>query len=342
MDPVSQGALGAAVTLSLWGRDERLPTPVVGWLGALSAMAPDLDVLIRSSEDSLLAIEYHRHFTHSLTFVPVGAAIALLPWLLRRDVRSQLWLAWLISACGYLTHAPLDCCTTYGTLLFWPWSDTRLAWSWVSVVDPLFTLPLLAFVVLAAWRRRLALARGGLALALGYLALGAVQKQRALSVQKDVMVARGHDPSRRDALTTFMNQVTWRSLYEVEGRIYVDQIRVPYLGTPCFKEGASLSKAEPPPTGLGPVAARGHRLIRWFSDDWVARAPKDSTLLGDLRYAVPPYGTTPFWGVRIDEEADRADWVQTGVERSIRPRDVLSLIFDNPPGSLCVDELPQP
>lgn len=342
MDPVSQGALGAAVTLSVWGRDARLSIPVIGWLGALSAMAPDLDVLIRSSTDSLLAIEYHRHFTHSLAFVPVGATVALLPWLLRRDVRQNWRLAWLLSACGYITHAPLDCCTTYGTLLFWPWSDARLAWSWVSVVDPLFTLPLLAFILLAAWRRRIALARVGLGVALGYLALGALQKQRALAVQENVIAARGHQASRRDALTTFMNQVTWRSLYEVDGRIYIDQIRVPYWGAACFTEGASLPKAEPPPPFLGPVAARGHRLIRWFSNGWVARPQSDLTLLGDLRYAVHASGTTPFWGVRIDEKAERAEWVQTGVERGLRPRDVVSLIFDIPPGSVCSDEMVGP
>src|SRR5690606_27089503 len=113
MDPISQGALGAAATLSIWGKNARLSPAVVGWLGALSAMAPDLDILIRSANDSFLAVEYHRHFTHSLVFVPIGAAIALLPWLARRDIRSNLRLAYWVSLIGYLTHAPLDCTTTY-------------------------------------------------------------------------------------------------------------------------------------------------------------------------------------------------------------------------------------
>lgn len=335
MDPLSQGALGAAATLSIWGNDKRLPKAVVGWLGALSAMAPDLDVLIRSSRDSLLAIEYHRHFTHSLSFVPVGASIALLPWLFRRDIRSELKLAFLISFVGYLTHAPLDCATTYGTQYFWPFSDYRVSLSWVSVVDPLYTLPLLALVIASAFRKRATLARVGLAISVAYLGLGAVQKQRTLALQNRIMEARGHTASRRDAIPTFMNQVTWRSLYLANGIIYVDQIRVSYLGTSCVKEGSSLPLAPPPPSQLGPVAARGHRLIRWFSSDWVAQSPSDASLFIDLRYSLFPYETEPFWGVRIDERKDRAEWVQTRLERKIGVGEVFSLIFENPAGSIC-------
>ena len=49
-------------------------------VGGLAALAPDLDVLIRSETDPLLAIEHHRGFTHSLAVIPVGGAVAALPW----------------------------------------------------------------------------------------------------------------------------------------------------------------------------------------------------------------------------------------------------------------------
>ncbi len=298
-------------------------------------MAPDLDVLIRSSTDSLLAIEYHRHFTHSLAFVPIGATIALLPWLLRRDVRSHLQLAWLISALGYATHAPLDCATTYGTQYFWPFSNYRVSLSWVSVVDPLYTLPLLALTITSAVRKKKRLAQLGLGLSVAYLCLGAVQKQRVLSLQRDLIMARGQRATRRDAFTTFMNQVTWRSLYEADGRVYVDQIRVPYVGTSCFKKGTSVPMAEPIPNELGPVATRGHRLIRWFSSEWVSRDENDPNFVFDLRYSFQPYTADPFWGVQIDEKRDRAEWVQTRAERRIGVDSMIDLIFTNPSGSSC-------
>ena len=69
MDPLSQAAIGAAAAQSASA------TKTVRhalWIGAAAGMAPDLDVLIQSSTDPLLALEYHRQFTHSLLFVPIG------------------------------------------------------------------------------------------------------------------------------------------------------------------------------------------------------------------------------------------------------------------------------
>lgn len=335
MDPISQGALGAAATLSIWGNDKRLSPRVVGWLGALSGMAPDLDVLIRSDSDPLLAIEYHRHFTHSLAFVPVGAAVALLPWLFHSKVRNHWKLGWFIAIVGYLTHAPLDCCTTYGTQYFWPFSDYRVSLSWVSVVDPVFTIPLLVLVVAAARKKRPEFARVGLAICLSYLGLGAVQKARTMAVQKELIARRDHEPERRDVFTTFMNQVTWRSLYEADGRIYIDQIRVPYWGTTCVTEGASVPVPAGPPPDAGPRVKQGYQLMSWFSSGWVAHVQEDPPLLGDLRYSLHPYGTEPFWAIRPDVSQDEVDWVNTRAERKVDATAVTGLILEVPPGSDC-------
>ena len=91
-------------------------------------MAPDLDVLIRSSHDPLLFLEYHRQFTHSLFFIPVGALICALAFypVTRRALSFRE--TWILSALGYATHGLLDACTTYGTLLLWPFSQERFAW----------------------------------------------------------------------------------------------------------------------------------------------------------------------------------------------------------------------
>ena len=70
MDPLSQAVVGAAVPQSFAPR-QHLGT--ITLLGALAGMAPDLDVLIRSSTDPLLFLEYHRQFTHSFFFIPLAA-----------------------------------------------------------------------------------------------------------------------------------------------------------------------------------------------------------------------------------------------------------------------------
>ena len=51
MDPVSQGAVGAAFAQSAAKKDNII---LVGFIGFLAGLAPDLDVLIQSSVDPIL------------------------------------------------------------------------------------------------------------------------------------------------------------------------------------------------------------------------------------------------------------------------------------------------
>ncbi len=51
MDPLTQGALGAALPLSVAQRKQSMAAALLGFL---AGMAEDLDVLIRSGSDPLL------------------------------------------------------------------------------------------------------------------------------------------------------------------------------------------------------------------------------------------------------------------------------------------------
>src|SRR5690606_16352280 len=134
MDPFSQAVLGAS-----WAQSgaRRVALRDAGLLGAVAGMAPDLDTLIQSRTDPLLFLEYHRHFTHALAFVPLGALVcaALLHPLVR--ARLKFRTTYLFCLLGFASHGLLDACTTYGTRLLWPFSDARIAWSIVAVIDPL-------------------------------------------------------------------------------------------------------------------------------------------------------------------------------------------------------------
>lgn len=147
MDPLSQGVLGASLPQAAARSGKHIAAITV--VGAIGGMVPDLDVLIRSSTDPLLFLEYHRQFSHSLFFIPIGGAITglLLYTLFGRFLGLSRNATLLFTTLGYATHALLDACTTYGTLLLWPLANTRFAWNTVSIIDPLFTLPLLLLVV---------------------------------------------------------------------------------------------------------------------------------------------------------------------------------------------------
>ena len=73
MDPVTQGVLGASIACAVSNKNNVKVAAICGLVGGL---VPDLDILIKSEQDSLLSVEYHRHFTHSLFFVPIISLIA--------------------------------------------------------------------------------------------------------------------------------------------------------------------------------------------------------------------------------------------------------------------------
>ena len=126
MDPISQGTVGAAFAQSSANKNNIVKISVIGFI---AGMAPDLDVFIRSSTDPILFLEYHRQFTHSLFFIPFGALmVTFFLYPLFRKTMS-LKTVYLASFLGYATHGLIDACTSYGTLLFWPFSNERVTWN---------------------------------------------------------------------------------------------------------------------------------------------------------------------------------------------------------------------
>src|SRR5690554_5917005 len=97
MDPLTHALAGAALAQSV-SRQTTLRLATVA--GVLAGMAPDLDILIRSADDALLQLQYHRHFSHSLLFsVPAALLIAgPLYWIFRRKIGfARLFLMCLLA-----------------------------------------------------------------------------------------------------------------------------------------------------------------------------------------------------------------------------------------------------
>ena len=304
MDPISQGALGAAAPQAVLRRGN---LRAYAFLGCVAGMAPDLDVFIQSSADPLLFLEYHRQFTHALLFIPVGAALvaALLHGIVRRTLRfRETYLACLI---GYATHGLLDGCTAYGTQLLWPFSDYRVGWNNVSIIDPLFTLPLLSLAILAATLRRRAFAVAGLIWALGYLLLGVVQHERAETAGEQLAAARGHQPLHLSASPGLGNLLVWRVVYEHGGRFYVDAVRTGLEVGVC--PGASIPRLELPRDfpwlDPGSQQAQDVERFRWFADGYLAVDPRLPHRIIDVGYSLVPNSLESLWGIDLDPNAAR-------------------------------------
>lgn len=304
MDPLTQGALGAALPQAL---RRKSPVGVAGAFGFVAGMAADLDVFIRSDRDPLLYLEYHRQFTHSLLFIPIGGFIAacLLYWLAGRRLGLGFARSLLFCTLGYATHGVLDAATSYGTLLLWPFSDRRVSWDLISVIDPLFTLPLLALVIVAALKGNGAYARLGLLWCAVYFALAFMQQQGALKMGREIADARGHAPARIAVKPSFANILVWKTVYEAQGRYFVDAVRAGL--SPRVFEGQSIAKldiARDLPW-LDPASqqARDVERFRWFSQGYVAQDPQWPDRVIDIRYSLVPNEVAALWSIALSRSA---------------------------------------
>ena len=300
MDLLTQGILGAAAAQAGARKvDTRLATS----MGFIAGMLPDADALIRSNEDPLLVLEYHRHFSHSLVFIPVAALlVAVITWLIlkKRPAFSRLFIYALL---GVGLAGLLDACTSYGTNLLWPFSDQRIAWNIIAIIDPVFTLLLLIPLLLGLIRHSPRASRWGLGLAALYLGLATLQSFRAYSIAEQLSAGRNHQVERLLVKPTLANLMLWRSLYIADGRIFVDAVRPGIFSDARIYPGASLPRLNPQTSSPFPAGSRGHTdLLRFarFSDDWLAYAPSQPELVGDARYAMLPNSIDPLWGVRLD------------------------------------------
>ena len=211
MDPLSQGTVGAAFAQSTANKNNLLKIGVIGFLAGL---APDLDVLIQSSTDPILSLEYHRQFSHSLFFIPFGALIVALLIFPFVKKSMELKTVYIASFLGYATHGLLDACTSYGTLLFWPFSNERVTWNNISIVDPLFTIPALILVVASIKTKKRIYSFFSIGWIIFYLSLGFVQYERALFTANYLAESRGHNPERLTLKPSFGNLILWKSIYK--------------------------------------------------------------------------------------------------------------------------------
>ena len=302
MDVLSQAVLGASLSQSIAKDKSKQLSALL--IGALAGMAPDLDVLIYSSDDPILFLEFHRQFTHSLFFIPFGAllcTLVLYPFIKNKLTFSQIYL---FSFVGFATHGLLDACTSYGTQLFWPFSDQRVSWSIVSIVDPFFTIPIIIGIVFAVYRNNRLFARIAFIYAIVFLSLGLIQKQRAENALYTLAQQRGHQTDRIRVKPSFGNRHVWKLIYEYNGHYYVDAVKI--LWQTQIIPGTSIQKLnikrDFPWLAENSQQANDIERFRWFSDDFLAVNSQNPNVIIDVRYSFLPNQIKLMWGIELSQQ----------------------------------------
>ncbi|MCK5723952.1 MAG: metal-dependent hydrolase [Gammaproteobacteria bacterium] len=330
MDVLSQAVLGASLSQS-FAKDKSKQLSAL-LIGVLAGMAPDLDVLIYSSDDPILFLEFHRQFTHSLFFIPFGAllcTLVLYPFIKNKLTFSQIYL---FSFLGFATHGLLDACTSYGTQLFWPFSDQRISWGIVSIVDPFFTIPIVIGIVFAVYRSNRLFARIAFIYAVIFLSLGLIQKQRAENALYTLAQQRGHQIERVLVKPSFGNRHVWKLIYEYNGRYYVDAVKL--LWRTQIVSGTSIQKLnikrDFPWLAENSQQAKDIERFRWFSDDFLAVNSQEPNVIVDMRYSFLPNQIKLMWGIELSQkkiESAHANFI-TNTKLSTRTRkQFIKLLF---------------
>lgn len=211
MDSLTQIVLGAAVGEAILGKKVGNKAMLYG---AIAGTIPDLDVLARYFVDTVTATEWHRGFSHSIFFSILFAPIfGWLIWKLNPKSNAD-WKDWSrLMFWGLFTHPVLDAFTTWGTQLFWPFK-TRLAFQNIFVIDPLYTLPFLIFLVLAMFQKRTSpkrrrLNRLGLIISSVYLVTTLLLKGIAFKQFSNALAAQGLAYEEMDIRPAPFSTVLW-------------------------------------------------------------------------------------------------------------------------------------
>lgn len=316
MDPLTQAVIGSVASQQYAKKQYFI---IASMLGFFSGMAPDLDILIHSDTDPLLYIEYHRHFTHSLVFIPFGSLLCAVffYYTITRRVNFGFRRTWLFCALGYATHALLDACTTYGTQLLWPFLNTRFAWNTISIIDPLFTLPLLVLIITAAVKRSRFIARLALVWVVVYTLLGVIQRERAEAIGWQLAESRGHQPVSLEAKPSFANLLVWKIVYTTEQGYYIDALKVG--ASHKVYEGGYIKKLDIqeafPWLDLNSQQAKDIERFRWFSNGYIALSPNHVNRVVDIRYSMIPNEINALWGVQLDPSKSADEHVEYIIDR---------------------------
>ncbi|WP_233900159.1 metal-dependent hydrolase [Tenacibaculum piscium] len=216
MDSLTQIILGAAVGEAVLGR--KIGNKAM-FYGAIAGTIPDLDVLASFFTDKVTALYIHRGFTHSIIFSVLFAPI--FAWIVTRyekykNFKNWTWLFFL----AFVTHPILDAHTTWGTQLFWPF-DIRLAFKTIFVIDPLYTIPFLVFLIFAMTQKRVHKKRAfynkmGLIISSSYLVLTFLLKWLAFNQFEKALENQNIEYLQIDTRPSPLNTILWSANVQTE------------------------------------------------------------------------------------------------------------------------------
>ena len=290
MDSLTQIVLGAACGEAALGKKIGNKALLIG---ALAGTIPDLDVfvgrMIYNNEIDIMA--FHRGFMHSFLFAVMGAFI--FGWLFykiydrgkRKNVTYKKDWYWLFLF-AFITHSMLDCFTPYGTQLFSPFSNYRVAFNNIAVADPAYTLPfLISLIVLMFFKRntsqRKFWLKTGVGISTCYLICTLINKAYITSVFSKSLKENNIAFLRFQTQPTILNNILWYGIAETEDEYFVSFYSL-FDSSTRPQEWHLISKNH----NLVSQVNSDIQTLSWFSNGYYNLTSQSSNTIryNDLRY----------------------------------------------------------
>ena len=327
------GALLARATAPDPGR-ARITTAARMAAGALAAAFPDTDFFL-AYVSPVAYVTGHRGVTHSILLLPLWAFF--LAWGLSKIARGRdaAWRDWFgVCALGIGAHIVGDLITSFGTMIYAPLSDARVAWSTTFIIDLWFSGIIVAGLVASAvFRRSRVPAIAGLAVLAGYVGLQAFAHSRAIDFGIEHAQRAGFRAAKVSAIPRPVSPFNWMVLVTEGDRYHYANVNLVRDAYPP-DTGGFISRLDAPYAplaqakwivvekyGAGPgereLAARvlgapELAFFRWFADYpalyRVDRGnPSTCVWFQDLRFVIPGRDANIFrYG--LCQEQGAADW----------------------------------
>lgn len=287
MDSLTQIVLGAACGEIVLGK--KIGNKAL-LFGAIGGTIPDLDVFIGRFlySNEIQAMVFHRGFMHSILFAVLGCFV--FGWITHKlynsgkrkettTLKNWIWLFFLSIA----THPILDCFTPYGTQLFAPFSDYRVAFNTISVADPLYTVPFLVCLIILMFfnrkkTRRTWWLKAGIYISSAYMIFTIVNKFYVDAVFKKSFEKAGISYQRFSAQPTIFNNILWYAVAETENNYHLTFYSL--LDKSSLSEKIITVKKN---HDLIDMSDENLKKLAWFSNDYYNLSKKEK--IGTYKYA---------------------------------------------------------
>ncbi len=337
MDTLTHALSGALLARATAPRAARIAVGARVAAGFCAAALPDGDFVLRYVSP-VAYVTGHRGVTHSILLLPLWALLAA--WICAKVDRTP-GVAWrdyyLVCALGIGAHIAGDLITSFGTMVYAPFSAARVAWSTTFVIDLWFTGIILAGLA-ASWARRRSRVPAilGLAALGGYVGLQGLAHARAIDFGAAYAAQSGLDPARVSAIPRPVSPFNWTVMVAEDERYHYANVNLVRARTPpapgpnagliarldaayaalAHAQWTTVEKYGPDPA-LRPLAARAwndpsFEFFRWFADYpalfRVDRGnPATCVWFQDLRFVLPGRDLNLF-RFGLCRDADNAAW----------------------------------